>query len=114
MAKVISWGETRTEAITTMKRALADFTIEGVKSTIPFCALVLNSSSFVEGDMDTRFVDKHFDPSTLSIVSDDQMLAAAVSAVLIGVYSKRLTESERNGLSPARSGWKESRREGFR
>ncbi|TSA23955.1 acetyl-CoA carboxylase biotin carboxylase subunit [bacterium] len=114
MAKVISWGETRTEAITTMKRALADFTIEGVKSTIPFCALVLNSSSFVEGNVDTGFVDKHFDPSILSIVSTDQMLAAAVSAVLIGVHSKRPTESRHNGLSPASSGWKDSRREGFR
>jgi acetyl/propionyl-CoA carboxylase alpha subunit len=110
MAKVISWGDTRGEAITSMRRALNDFTIEGVKSTISFCASVMRNAKFVEGDIDTRFIDKHFDPSILSIASIDQLLAAAVSAVLISVRRKQQTASGSKDVSHASNRWKDGRR----
>jgi len=113
MAKVISWGETRTAAVAAMKRALGDFSIEGVKSTIPFCRFVLETKDFLEGNIDTRFVEKHFTPSVLKRDSSDQELAAAIAGVLIGMQRKepRITT---NGVDRDSSRWKESRREVLR
>ena len=114
MAKVISWGRTRDEAITSMDRALQEFTIDGVKSTIPFCRFVLRHEDFVHGNINTRFIDKHLTASSLSTEGEDDIVAAAVSALLI--CTRELTRSGNlhgaaNGLD---SKWRASRREVFR
>jgi acetyl-CoA carboxylase biotin carboxylase subunit len=58
IAKVIAHGRTRGEAIIVMKRALAEFRIEGIKTTISFHQHVLNDPAFLSGDIDTQFVVK--------------------------------------------------------
>lgn len=83
IAKVITWGNDRREAIDIMRRGLAEFRVEGVKTTIPFCDYVLRHSNFIEGNYSTAFVDKHFDPVHLSQVSDAEQVAAALSAALL-------------------------------
>ena len=62
IAKLIVWGPTREEAIAKMKRALAEFTIEGVHTTIPFHLKVLDHPVFVRGDFDIKFLE-NVDPS---------------------------------------------------
>ncbi|GAB7387940.1 acetyl-CoA carboxylase biotin carboxylase subunit [Bacillaceae bacterium] len=57
VAKVIVWGKDRREAIQRMKRALGEFVIEGVKTTIPFHLRLLEHESFVEGRFHTRFLE---------------------------------------------------------
>ncbi len=57
IAKLIVWGETREEAIQRMRRALREFIIEGVKTTIPFHAKVMNDKRFISGDFDTSFIE---------------------------------------------------------
>jgi acetyl-CoA carboxylase biotin carboxylase subunit len=113
MAKVISWGESRNAAIAAMKRALGDFSIDGVKSTIPFCRFVLESRDFLEGNIDTRFVEKHFTPTSLKADNRDQQLAAAIAAVLMGVQRKQ-SQVASDGMNRESSRWKDSRREVFR
>lgn len=114
VAKVISWASTRGEAIAAMQRALEDFNIEGVKSTIPFCRFVLDHQAFVDGKVDTRFVDKYFNPSLLSFDSQDREIAAAVAAVLVGTRCWRTEGEKRDGLERTASKWKLSRREVLR
>jgi acetyl-CoA carboxylase, biotin carboxylase subunit len=58
LAKLIVYQPTRMEALATMRRALAEFTIEGVKTTIPLHREMMNHSSFVEGHVDTTFVER--------------------------------------------------------
>ncbi|MDR3590952.1 MAG: acetyl-CoA carboxylase biotin carboxylase subunit [Negativicutes bacterium] len=58
IAKVIAHGRTRGEAILVMKRALAEFRIEGIKTTIAFHREVLNDPDFCSGDIDTQFIVK--------------------------------------------------------
>ncbi len=113
MAKVIAWGETRSSAVASMKRALSDFSIEGVRSTIPFCRFVLTSEDFLQGNIDTRFVEKHFTPNLLLRSSSDQELAAAIAAVLMGTRRKE-PQAALNGVVQDSSRWKESRKEVFR
>ncbi|NLI99037.1 acetyl-CoA carboxylase biotin carboxylase subunit [bacterium] len=56
IAKVIAWGETRAEAIVRMRRALEEFYIEGVKTTIPFHLKVLDDTEFQKGNLHTSFI----------------------------------------------------------
>ncbi len=59
VAKVISYGKTRDEAIAKMKRALGEFVIEGIKTTIPFHLNLLENETFVNGDFNTKFLEIH-------------------------------------------------------
>jgi len=56
IAKVIAHGRTRDEAIRRMQRALEEFVIEGVKTTIPLHERILGSKAFQAGDLDTSFL----------------------------------------------------------
>ncbi len=62
IAKLIVHGSSRTEAIRTMKRALDEFLIEGIKTTIPFHKKVFASQDFLSGEFDTGFVEKILRP----------------------------------------------------
>jgi acetyl-CoA carboxylase, biotin carboxylase subunit len=57
MAKVIVQGRDRDEAIRRMRRALSEFVIEGVKTTMPFHLRVLDHPDFISGNYTTRFVE---------------------------------------------------------
>ena len=60
IAKLIVHQRTRTEAIATMKRALREFVIEPVKTTIPACLDILSHNLFVKNKIDTGFVERNF------------------------------------------------------
>ncbi|GMK46328.1 acetyl-CoA carboxylase biotin carboxylase subunit [Paenibacillus glycanilyticus] len=59
IAKLIVWGRTREEAIARMKRALAEFAIDGIKTTIPFHQKLLNHPVFVKGNFDIKFLEEY-------------------------------------------------------
>ena len=59
IAKLIVHQRTRTEAIATMRRALAEFVIEPIKTTIPACLDILSHNLFVKSKIDTSFVERH-------------------------------------------------------
>jgi acetyl-CoA carboxylase biotin carboxylase subunit len=59
IAKVITYGNSREEAISRMKRALSEFVIEGIHTTIPFHLKLLEHESFVEGQFNTKFLELH-------------------------------------------------------
>jgi acetyl-CoA carboxylase biotin carboxylase subunit len=58
IGKLIVHRATRAEAIATMQRALDELRIEGIKTTVPFHKRILSHSTFVEGLVDTRFVER--------------------------------------------------------
>ncbi|MBS4209641.1 acetyl-CoA carboxylase biotin carboxylase subunit [Bacillus sp. FJAT-50079] len=59
IAKVISYGATREEAIARMKRALEEFIIEGVKTTIPFHLNLLEHEAFISKEFNTKFLENY-------------------------------------------------------
>lgn len=59
VAKLITYADTREEAIARMKRALGEFVVEGVKTTIPFHMRLMNHEKFVSGDFNTKFLEKY-------------------------------------------------------
>jgi acetyl-CoA carboxylase biotin carboxylase subunit len=63
VAKLITMAQTREEAIETMERALSEFVIEGVKTTIPFHQQLMKDERFRKGDFTTKFIeDFHLGP----------------------------------------------------
>ena len=58
LAKLITHGSDRQEALARMRNALATFVIEGVHTTIPFLREVMDHPNFVAGDVDTKFLER--------------------------------------------------------
>jgi len=58
VAKIITHGKNRREAMLRMNRCLEEFVIEGIKTTIPFHQIILEDSDFIEGNFDTKYVEK--------------------------------------------------------
>ncbi|HEX9413070.1 MAG TPA: acetyl-CoA carboxylase biotin carboxylase subunit, partial [Ktedonobacterales bacterium] len=59
LAKLIVWAPTRVEAIARGQRALAEFVLEGVPTTIPFHQQLLANERFIAGDTYTNFLAEH-------------------------------------------------------
>ena len=57
ISKLVVYRPTRAEAIDTMRRALKEYIIEGIQTTIPFHQEVLSNARFISGDYDTSFAD---------------------------------------------------------
>ncbi len=71
LAKLIVWGEDREQARRRMLRALDEFRIEGVPTTIPFHRLAMTDPAFVAGDVSTILVEQRMDLSSLRPASPD-------------------------------------------
>jgi pyruvate carboxylase subunit A len=59
ISKLIVWGRNRNAAISRMRRALSEYIIIGVETTIPFHKAMMLNSTFKEGKLHTHFVDEH-------------------------------------------------------
>jgi acetyl-CoA carboxylase biotin carboxylase subunit len=58
LSKVIVTGRNRDEAIARMKRALSEYLVEGIKTTIPLHLTILDDPDFIKGKYDTGFIEK--------------------------------------------------------
>ena len=92
IAKLVVWGRDRDEAIRRMQRALGDFTIGGVPTTIGFHQRVLAHEAFVGGGATTTFLDEHPDVLTIDAPTVEAVVAApetTSSEVVIEVNGRR-------------------------
>jgi acetyl/propionyl-CoA carboxylase alpha subunit len=58
ISKLAAWGRTRDEAIARMRRALAEYTVGGIKTTLPFFREVVRDEEFIAGRLDTGFIER--------------------------------------------------------
>jgi acetyl-CoA carboxylase, biotin carboxylase subunit len=107
ISKLIAWGRTRDEAIARMDRALAEYDIAGVETTIPFCRFVMRHEAFRSGSFHTGFVDEHFAPELLYGADRHADRAAALAAGTSGAEALRHVPTTSNGTqsAPTRTGW---------
>ncbi|MEM6289560.1 MAG: ATP-grasp domain-containing protein, partial [Bacteroidota bacterium] len=98
VSKLATWGRTRAEAIARMDRALAEYDVAGIRTTIPFCRYVMQHPAFASGDFDTGFVGAHFDAAALAPAPEAEQ-AALVAAGLVALGKK--TPASGNGAVPA-------------
>ncbi len=84
IAKLVVHAVNRDEARTRMVRAIDEYVISGVKTTLPFCRFVMEHDSFASGKFDTHFVNDYFNPDLLVDQKKDEMeLAAMIAAISI-------------------------------
>lgn len=101
VSKLVTWGENRDEAIRCMLRALSEYEIGGVKTTIPLFQWILNHPDFVAGRFDTGFLDRTFVGDTVtSLMSvDSETEELAILAASIHLSERRNT----GGVAETRS-----------
>ena len=103
ISKLITYGKNRNEAIRRMRRALAEYRIGGVKTSIPFFIRLLEEAKFLEGDFHTHFIEQQGLleplPEAVDGSSEIPLLGAAVSHVINQPSSPK--------RSFVQSGWKE-------
>ena len=63
VAKLLVHQPTRALALATMRRALSEFRIEGIHTTIPLHREIFNHSAFIDGQVDTTFIERHWQKS---------------------------------------------------
>lgn len=80
ISKLVVYGATREEAMDRMKRAIEEYQITGVATTLPFGTYVMNHPAFRSGQFDTHFIKHHYRPEEVLPKGNDQELAAILSA----------------------------------
>lgn len=107
IAKLVTHGKDRQEAIQRMLRAIDEYTISGIATTLDFCRFVLQHEAFTSESFDTKFVEKYFNPDKLSESTEEEEILAAVLASHILLNHKASQIS--NGKTPTESKWKKRR-----
>ncbi|HDZ11411.1 MAG TPA: acetyl-CoA carboxylase biotin carboxylase subunit, partial [Bacteroidetes bacterium] len=81
LSKLIVWGKARNEAVARMARALEEYRLFGIRTTIPFGLAVMKNKNFQTGHFDTGFVEKEFRNGSADVKNLSQI--AAIAALLI-------------------------------
>jgi len=107
IAKLVAYGKDRQEAINRMVRAIDEYTITGITTTLGFGKFVMQHDAFISGKFDTHFVKKYFTPEVLQQDNEDEAkIAALVMQQLLGTTKTTVDEP-----ATASSNWVKSRRE---
>jgi propionyl-CoA carboxylase alpha chain len=102
IAKLVVWGNNRAEAIARAQRALEEYRISGVKTTIGFHRTVLANARFLKGDLSTGFLQEEYPDSTYRKVDDKMAGHAALAAALDRFLNERkITVVQGNGATKA-------------
>ena len=109
IAKLVVHGKDREEAIARMLRAIDEYQITGVSTTLQFCSFVLKHKAFTSGKFDTNFIKDHFNPEMLDMpVEAEAEVAALLAAILTNKDAKVIKQTE-NQQEVYRSKWKTNR-----
>jgi acetyl-CoA carboxylase biotin carboxylase subunit len=91
LAKVVTWGRDRYCAIARMRRALFEYHVAGVATTIPFHRAILEHPAFLSGDLHTGFIDQHKDDLSRSL--DPEGTEGDVIAIAAALAAHEASES---------------------
>jgi acetyl/propionyl-CoA carboxylase alpha subunit len=100
IAKLLTWGSTRSEAIERMEEALADYRVEGVRTNLPLLRTVIAHPTFRAGRATTQFLDRELASDIIAASAADNVYLAAFGFVVLGVE----TGDPWRAVGPLRSG----------
>lgn len=108
IAKLITYGKDRTEAIERMIRAIEEYDITGIQTTLNFGKFVMQHPAFVSGKFDTHFVGKYFNQESLKNEDEQEAMIAAIAAVLL--LQEKTTAQQSASAAMQKSNWVQNRR----
>lgn len=108
IAKLVCYGKDRTEAIERMIRAIDEYRITGIQTTLAFGKFVMQHEAFVSGKFDTHFVSKYFLPEFLDNGNEEEALIAALIAAKFMMEESNI--STNSDQAPAVSPWVRNRK----
>jgi acetyl-CoA carboxylase biotin carboxylase subunit len=120
VAKLVVWGRDRAEAIERLRRALSEFVVKGIKTSMPFHQKVVNHPVFLSGKYDTGFIEQHmaggkgakFSDSTLQTAADEDAAEARRVAFMMAAIvafrrdKKRASEASATTATGGSDPWK--------
>ncbi len=108
IAKLVTFGKDREEAMERMIRAIDDYEITGIQTTLPFGKFVMQHEAFRSGNFDTHFVKNYFNADSLKDHKEDEAEVAALS--IAHLWKKSTTKKMENTENNASSAWLNNRR----
>ncbi|MCX2431285.1 acetyl-CoA carboxylase biotin carboxylase subunit [Pedobacter sp. GR22-10] len=107
IAKLITYGKDREEAISRMLRAIAEYEITGIETTLAFGKFVMQHEAFKSGNFDTHFVANYFRPDELKAINEEEAMIAAIVATKF--FKKDVFKEAPVQVSPPSSNWRKNR-----
>ncbi|PKV75658.1 acetyl-CoA carboxylase biotin carboxylase subunit [Pontibacter ramchanderi] len=111
IAKLVTFGKDREEAIEKMLRAIDEYKITGIETTLPFGKFVLQHEAFVSGNFDTKFIERYFTPSVLEteLTDDAEEISAVLAAILLSNNKLKVRATTTGSQNGPASNWRKNR-----
>lgn len=109
IAKLLVWAPTRREAIERMKRALDEYFIRGIKTSIPFHKMVMSNQNFIAGDYDTTFIDRIL--GKIEYKKENYEIAAVAAIINQILQEKKVVAKSAGEIGLRMNPWKLSARQ---
>ncbi len=109
VSKLVCWGRDRDEAIARMERALKEFVVKGIKTSIPFHRQVMANEKFRAGNFDTSFIDTEIlpnSPTATQIDAEEREVGVMLAGVAAYRRDREHAARAESVRSPGVSGWK--------
>jgi acetyl/propionyl-CoA carboxylase alpha subunit len=110
IAKLVTHGKDREEAIERMIRAIDDYQITGIETTLAFGKFVMEHDAFKSGNFDTHFVKNFFKPEYLTKYNAEEAEIAALSIAKIFKESKKISNATLSESADSSSNWVKNRK----
>jgi acetyl-CoA carboxylase biotin carboxylase subunit len=105
ISKLVAWGADRAEAIARMRRAVSEYAVLGITTTLPFFERVLRHPAFISGDIDTGFIERHLG-ELRSAPSDEDRDMAVVAAAVRALRDRQSARAQAPVPAGAISAWR--------
>jgi acetyl-CoA carboxylase biotin carboxylase subunit len=106
LSKLAAWGRTRLEAIDRLRRALDEYTVGGIKTTLPFFRAIVRDPEFIEGRLDTNFIPRFFErraaqmANVAAAVEEEEMKQRDIAAIAAALDYRLRQKTWTAGLLP--------------
>ncbi|WEK18394.1 MAG: acetyl-CoA carboxylase biotin carboxylase subunit [Candidatus Pedobacter colombiensis] len=107
IAKLITYGKDREEAMERMVRAIDEYQITGIQTTLSFGKFVMQHEAFKTGKFDTHFVTKYFNANSLKVENEEEALMVAIFGALS--FKKQGVTKQQQVLPQSAGNWRKNR-----
>jgi acetyl-CoA carboxylase biotin carboxylase subunit len=105
ISKLAVFGKTREEAIDRLRRALREYEVGGIKTTLPFFREIVEDSEFISGNLDTGFIGRFTERKKAKEVDEAARDLAVIAAVLANARERKTVSNESNKTQQTASRW---------